>query len=183
IPHYSFLSSSNQKKFYSHSFLYLINPQRYNSKKAYLEALQKAPYPLMILDLSFQDSFLTSKDLARIRKGRKGRNPILLCYFSIGEAETYRYYWKKKWFHHPPSWLEKENPKWEGNFKVRYWHPQWQQILFQYLKKIIRAGFDGVYLDIVDAFEYFEAKYKQKKQKSDLIPSPKGPSSQKKKKI
>ena len=25
-----------------------------------------------------------------------------------------------------------------------------------YLQKIIQAGFDGVYLDIVDAFEYFE---------------------------
>jgi len=25
-----------------------------------------------------------------------------------------------------------------------------------YLKKILDAGFDGVYLDIIDAFEYFE---------------------------
>ena len=25
-----------------------------------------------------------------------------------------------------------------------------------YLEKILDAGFDGVYLDIIDAFEYFE---------------------------
>lgn len=25
-----------------------------------------------------------------------------------------------------------------------------------YVKKILDAGFDGVYLDIIDAFEYFE---------------------------
>ena len=28
-----------------------------------------------------------------------------------------------------------------------------------YLEKIIGAGFDGVYLDIIDGFEYFEGKY------------------------
>ncbi|MCX5769013.1 MAG: hypothetical protein NTZ09_01885 [Candidatus Hydrogenedentes bacterium] len=27
-----------------------------------------------------------------------------------------------------------------------------------YLDRIITAGFDGVYLDIIDAFEYFEEK-------------------------
>jgi len=37
---------------------------------------------------------------------------------------------------------------------------EWQDIIFDnensYLKKIIDAGFDGFYLDIIDAFEYFE---------------------------
>ena len=37
---------------------------------------------------------------------------------------------------------------------------EWQDIVFgndeSYLKKILDAGFDGVYLDIIDAFEYFE---------------------------
>jgi len=52
------------------------------------------------------------------------------------------------------------NPNWEGNFKVQYWNPTWQSIIYgsetSYLKKIINAGFDGVYLDIIDAFQYFE---------------------------
>ena len=25
-----------------------------------------------------------------------------------------------------PAWLERENPDWDGNYKVRYWHPDWQ---------------------------------------------------------
>jgi cysteinyl-tRNA synthetase len=45
---------------------------------------------------------------------------------------------------------------------VRYWDKTWQNIIYgnndTYLKKIIDAGFDGVYLDVVDAFEYFEEK-------------------------
>ena len=53
-----------------------------------------------------------------------------------------------------------ENPEWEGNYKVKYWMDDWQAIIFgsssSYLDKILAAGFDGVYLDIIEAFEHFE---------------------------
>jgi cysteinyl-tRNA synthetase len=43
---------------------------------------------------------------------------------------------------------------------VWYRDKQWQDIIYgndsSYLKKILDAGFDGVYLDVIDAFEYFE---------------------------
>ena len=59
-----------------------------------------------------------------------------------------------------PYFLAEENPDWEGNYKVKYWNTDWQNIIYgnnnAYVKKIIDAGFDGVYLDIIDAFEYFE---------------------------
>ena len=58
--------------------------------------------------------------------------------------------------------MEQENPDWAGNYKVRYWDPEWQTIISgapdSYLGKIQAAGFDGVYLDIIDAFEYFESQ-------------------------
>jgi len=79
---------------------------------------------------------------------------------SIGEAEDYRFYWNTAWAISPPSWMEAENPDWPGNYKVKYWDPAWQAMIYgndaSYLKKILDAGFDGVYLDIIDAFEYFE---------------------------
>ena len=56
--------------------------------------------------------------------------------------------------------MDAENPNWAGNFKVKYWNTEWQNIIYgndnSYLKKILNAGFDGVYLDIIDAFEYYE---------------------------
>ncbi|MEA1871167.1 MAG: endo alpha-1,4 polygalactosaminidase, partial [Candidatus Bipolaricaulota bacterium] len=82
------------------------------------------------------------------------------CYMSIGEAEDYRYYWQEGWNTVPPAWLVEENPEWRGNYKVRYWEPEWQNLVVgdtaSYLEKILIAGFDGVYLDLIDAFEYFE---------------------------
>jgi len=79
---------------------------------------------------------------------------------SIGQAENYRFYWQPEWNSDKPAWLDAENPNWEGNYKVRYWEKEWQDIIFgndsSYLKKIIDADFDGVYLDIIDAYEYYE---------------------------
>jgi cysteinyl-tRNA synthetase, unknown class len=80
----------------------------------------------------------------------------LLAYLSIGEAETYRPYWgltKSK------PWLDKENPDWPGNYKVQFWHPAWQKIIFAQIDDIIASGFDGAYLDIVDAYEYYKRPY------------------------
>ncbi len=85
---------------------------------------------------------------------------LVICYMSIGEAENYRFYWQNSWNSSKPQWLEAENPDWAGNYKVRYWYPEWQAIIFgnsnSYLDRILSAGFDGVYLDIVDAFENYE---------------------------
>jgi len=56
--------------------------------------------------------------------------------------------------------LGDENPYWPGNYEVKYWYPDWQKIIFgnneSYAKLVIDASFDGLYLDLVDAYEYFE---------------------------
>ncbi len=79
---------------------------------------------------------------------------------STGEAESYRYYWQSSWNTNKPAWLDQENPDWQNNFKVKYWNPEWQSIIFEnensYDQKVIDANFDGVYLDIIDGFEYYE---------------------------
>jgi cysteinyl-tRNA synthetase, unknown class len=79
----------------------------------------------------------------------------LISYLSIGEAEDYRYYYQTSWENNPPSWLGKDNPDWPGNTKVQYWNAEWQQYMIGYLDKIIDSGFDGVYLDIIDGFDYW----------------------------
>lgn len=42
---------------------------------------------------------------------------------------------------------------------MKYWETDWQSLIYgsstSYLDKIIDAGLDGVYLDIIDAYEYW----------------------------
>ena len=122
------------------------------------------PVDLAVIDYSADGEDATAfkpSDTKLMKQRPGGGQKKLICYMSIGEAENYRYYWQEAWNAGAtqPAWLDAENPDWEGNFKVRYWDPAWQAIILgsktSYLDRILAAGFDGVYLDIIDAFEYW----------------------------
>lgn len=109
----------------------------------------------IVLDAHFSsDEPWTTNDIATIRAGQAGRKVI--AYLSIGEAEDYRAYWQRSWSSNTPTFLLGENPEWKGNYRVKYWQSDWQQLILADVDKIMAAGFDGVYLDIVDGFETFE---------------------------
>lgn len=115
-------------------------------------ALAASPYDVVVIDYSRDGSAAaayTPVDLARLHAAGK----TVLAYLSIGEAEDYRFYWKRTWKPGRPSFLAEENPEWPGNYAVRYWSPDWwTQAIRPYLDRILAAGFDGVYLDRVDAY-------------------------------
>jgi cysteinyl-tRNA synthetase len=143
------------------NFLYLIDPgSGYASKAAFIDAVKATNYDLLITDLYFGGEAFTAGDLAQLKRKANGGSRLVISYMSIGEAENYRYYWQAAWGSNKPAWMDAENPDWKGNFKVKYWYSDWQQIIYgndnSYTNKILQAGFDGVYLDIIDAFEYFE---------------------------
>lgn len=142
------------------NFLYLLNYQNFKSKDQLLDSLASLNYDLIVMDAFFWGEILTANDLNRIRTKANGGQRLLISYMSIGEAEDYRFYWKDYWAEGFPNWLVKENPEWEGNYKVRYWNEKWKHVIYgtpdSYTQKILDAGFDGVYLDIIDGFWFFE---------------------------
>lgn len=142
------------------NFLYLINDAQFSTKNDMIDALAATDYDLLIIDLFFGATSLDSIDLAALKNKNGGGLRLLIAYMSIGEAENYRYYWDPEWDTEPPSWLDDENPEWPGNYRVRYWESEWQDIICgsdsSYAGRIINAGFDGVYLDIIDGYEYYE---------------------------
>lgn len=135
-----------------------------------LEKIKDTEFDLVIIDYSSDgnDTNAFTEDEITALKESKSDGRIVLAYLSIGEAENYRYYWNSSWDkdedgipdEDAPDWLREENSEWAGNYAVEYWNPEWQSIIFgsedSYLDKIIAAGFDGVMLDKVDSFEYFE---------------------------
>ncbi len=70
-----------------------------------------------------------------------------------------------------PVWLGPENMEWRGNYRVRYWHPDWQNLMFGQngaaLDRIIAAGFDGIYLDRADVHETWRSEHPTAK--ADMI--------------
>ena len=138
------------------NFLYLLNPVNFSDKAAFLSALRATDYDVLLIDLYYQEEALTASDIASLRVKANGGSRLVLCYMSIGEAEDYRYYWPTL----SQSLVYKVNPDWPGNYTVKYWEADWKRIIYgnsdSYTAKIINAGFDGVYLDIIEAYEIFE---------------------------
>ena len=135
--------------------------------------LAATPYDVLVIDYASNGHALTEQEIAELRHKRDGTRRIVLAYLSVGEAEDYRFYWNARWSTKPPSWLGPENADWPGNYHVRYWDRDWQGLIFggpgAYLDRIIAEGFDGVYLDRVDAFDVPDAEMSRPARMTEMI--------------
>ncbi|MCX7011122.1 MAG: endo alpha-1,4 polygalactosaminidase [Candidatus Sumerlaeota bacterium] len=149
------------------------------------QTIAATTFDLVVTDYSNDGSdpgALTPAEVALMKDSGK----VVLAYLSVGEADSFRYYWNPAWNDQPypdpdaPAWLGPANPDWPDDYKVRYWDPAWQAILFgapsgpnkSYLDRILDQGFDGVYLDIIDAFDYWSVDVPERTRlqaRSDMI--------------
>lgn len=125
-----------------------------------LPAIDTAPFDLLVIDYSrdgSEEEALTRPEITRLKRPGAARRRLVYAYISVGEAESYRYYWQRNWKRNSPTWLIGENPDWRENYYVRFWDRDWQRLLFGsdncYIDRIAAAGFDGIYLDRCDAHE------------------------------
>lgn len=140
----------------------------YQLQKVNMKEVAASAFDVMVIDYSRDGSdeqAFTPGDIARMKSKADGSRRFVLAYMSIGEAESYRYYWDPAWSVQKPTWLLDENPDWKENYSVCYWEPGWQGTFCgkptSYLDKIMAAGFDGVYLDKCDVFEDLQARNKK----------------------
>jgi len=142
-----------------------VNDFVYQLQDIDLNAIGDTKFDLVVIDYSQDGSDeekFTRDEISELKQSSGGPK-LVLSYISIGEAENYRWYWDPTWDEDhdgkpdpdDPPWLGPENSEWPGNYKVKYWYPEWQNIIFSYVDRVIDAGFDGVYLDIIDAYEYW----------------------------
>lgn len=122
--------------------------------EARLAELAAAPVDLIVVDREDADlEPFTAEDVTAL----KGTNDkLVISYLSIGEAETYRDYWDPTWEETPPSWLAEVNPEWTDNINVKFWDTSWQEIILADVEAAVMAGFNGLYLDIIDSYAYWE---------------------------
>ncbi len=124
-----------------YNYLYALNGIRY-SQLAHSHAAK-----IMVVDVD--DSRLTSTQVNELKKTGK----TVFSYLSIGEAENYRTYWQSNWRRNNPDFILDENKNWRGNFRVKFWDKNWQNIIISKAKIIAQMGFNGVYLDIIDGYQ------------------------------
>lgn len=124
------------------SWGYFIN----NTNK---KIVHDSSYPMVVIDTCNEDGREFTPDEIKYMK-EDGK--LLIAYISLGEAENYRWYWKKEWNKSLPHFLGKENQDWPGNYPVKFWLVDWLDITDLILNKVLYQGFDGIYIDKVDVY-------------------------------
>ena len=152
-----------------------------NLGEAQRKRIADSAYDLVVVDYGWESASdpslaevpLTREQVAAMQKKPDGSKRTILAYLSIGETENNRYYWKPEWTAKRPAWMGKENKDWKGNYLVQYWQPVWQNMIFgtpdSYVDKILAAGFDGFYLDRVDAYYFYGDTTQARDRMSDFV--------------
>ena len=153
------------------TWLYLLDVNLSNET---IDRIVASDYDLVVLDYAPTErnntSFPMADAIARLHSAPKPK--LVLAYIDIGQAENYRTYWQSGWRVGSPDWITGDDPDgWDGNHPVAYWRDTWRQIWLGnggYLAGIASAGFDGVYLDWIEA--YSDPGVKAMAQREELEP-------------
>jgi len=121
-----------------------------------LRQISESSYDMVVIEPIYTEAENTdypiSATLAQLHQNQR----LVLAYIDIGQAEEWRSYWQAGWRIGAPSWIVANDPDgWDGNYPVAFWHPEWKQIWLGQnglVADLARQGFDGVYLDWVEAY-------------------------------
>ncbi|MBW8012920.1 MAG: hypothetical protein FVQ83_17015 [Chloroflexi bacterium] len=136
-------------------WLYLIDV---NLDQGTVNEIAASSYDMLVIDFIISESENRDYPLAEvIAQWHSAAHPkLVLAYIDIGEAESYRTYWQPDWQVGDPEWIAGDDPDgWEENYPVAFWWDEWREIWLGeagYLQGILDVGFDGVYLDWVEAY-------------------------------
>jgi cysteinyl-tRNA synthetase len=151
-----------------------------------LDALAKSPYDLLVVEptanIKGNPHFDMRAMVAKLHAGKPGR--IVLAYLDAAEAERFRTYWTKDWIAPTRKAKTKGTPDfilipdpdgWGGDYPVAYWDKRWQDLFVtganSQVKMVMQAGFDGVYLDWIDAWDDDAVSAEAKRQGIDSAKS------------
>lgn len=137
-------------------------------------ALAATDYQMLVLEPTYtnvdQEDFDVVEMIQSLRIRPNGSHRLLIAYIDIGEAEDYRTYWGSDWVaptatkRGSPDFLITIDPDgWSGNYPVAFWDSRWQELWLGengLVAKLAKLGFDGVYLDWVEAYDNDRVKAK-----------------------
>jgi len=132
-----------------------------------IDALANSAYDLVVVEPTRSEQgsedFDTAAMVTRLKTGGD-ESKLVIAYVNIGEAEDWRSYWAEEWVAPTaqgpgtPDFLLTIDPDgWAGDYPVAYWDSRWRDVIFSgngsSLDQVLDDGFDGIYLDWVEAYD------------------------------
>lgn len=115
----------------------------------WLDRFARLPHEIAVIDLMRDGVYFTAEEIARLKRtGKK-----VLGYFEIGSIEDFRPDFEE-FRRADPDMLLNEVDGWAGEYFAKYWDERWlHQVVLPRVDRALDAGFDGVYLDTILAYE------------------------------
>lgn len=141
----------------SRNWMPLLRADRFGNKASWLMAMERTNHDAMLIDVSHRGADpLTKDEVKRLKFKELGAPRLMLAVLPMGKAYDWRWYWKKGWEAGNPSFLFAPDNDDPGSFITDLRDPQWKEMLGKYLAGIMDLGFDGVVLDDLDTYLWFE---------------------------
>ncbi|MEK9722521.1 MAG: hypothetical protein VW405_03410 [Rhodospirillaceae bacterium] len=142
------------------NFAVVINSLPYGREDAFALALHGTNHDMVVVDVFHGRKALSRQAVETLKYKKIGAKRLVLARMDVGTAASYSYYWKNGWREGSPPWINAPLRDDPDRYYVEYWQPGWQKIVAgdtnAFLYGVVRQGFDGVLLDGVEAFRFFE---------------------------
>lgn len=143
------------------NFLYLTDSSAYDSQAKFVHAMSGTNFDALIVDVFHRGRRPFKKHSVGGMKYKKlGAKRLVLAYMNIGEAESFRYYFKSGWREGNPPFLGEPIAGNPDKHHIKFWHREWQKMISgntkSYAYGIVAQGYDGIVIDGVDAYQAFK---------------------------
>lgn len=99
-------------------------------------------------------------DIRQYNIDTRNVDPLIIAYIDVGQAESWRWYWDSSWNSSPASFIVGDDPDgWDDCYVVEFWDTDWKNIVIygyngkSHVEESLKAGFDGIYMDWVEAYD------------------------------
>lgn len=143
-----------------HNFLYLGNTRKFGTENNLLTSLIDTNHDMIALDVFHGRTAIKRETVNSLKFKKLGARRLVFARMNITTASSFAYYWKPVWREGNPAFISaplREDP---DSYRANYTQAEWQNVIFggpqSYLYGIIQLGFDGVILEGLDAYRFFD---------------------------
>lgn len=142
------------------NFVVVANSLPYGREDVFALKMHDTNYDMVIVDVFHGRKPLSKRAVETLKYKKVGTKRLVLAKMDIGSAANYMYYWKDNWREGSPPWVSAPQRGDPDRHHVEFWRPGWKRLMSgdtkSYLYGIIAQGFDGVFLDGLEAYKYYE---------------------------
>ncbi|MBT3359845.1 MAG: hypothetical protein HN403_09495 [Rhodospirillales bacterium] len=143
------------------NFLVLRDSSSFGRVDEFALKMHENNFDLIVVDVFHSLGKPLSRQAVETLKFKKlGAKRLVFAYVDIASVASHAYFWKDHWREGSPHWISAPVPGNPDRFFVQYWNPEWRKIISgdanSYIYGIIRQGFDGVILDGMENYRFFE---------------------------